>query len=360
MTDAQPTAPASAWPGRGRRLLVHLAFVTGFNIACALALTYLIRMGGSFTDNLLFSLCIGTLAWLLIDGGRTLLWGEGKAPGLPFLALTLLSLPLAQMGGSALAAWLLDIPGHPVLPTRSSHAAAVLLFSVLAGLAATWFVWNRGKLAYLQMQAEAEKARVADIEKQAMQAQLQMLQAQIEPHMLFNTLANLQGLIAVDPPRAQLLLEQLIAYLRATLNSSRAASTTLAQEFALMDAYLGLMSIRMGQRLRYTLDLPAPLAGLPIAPMLLQPLLENAIRHGVEPRIEGGQIAVSAARAGAELVLTVSDTGMGLDAPASHGSGVGLDNVRQRLHGLYGAAASLTLAPGMPRGAVATIRMPLP
>ena len=193
-----------------------------------------------------------------------------------------------------------------------------------------------------------------------MQAQLQMLQAQIEPHMLFNTLANLQGLIAIDPPLAQLLLEQLIEYLRATLNSSRAASTTLAQEFRLMDAYLGLMAIRMGERLAYTLDLPAPLAELQIAPMLLQPLLENAIRHGLEPKVDGGGIDVSAAREGAQLVLTVQDTGQGLDAPGSPGTSLGLDNVRERLRGLYGAEATLTLAPGTPCGAIAIIRMPMP
>jgi signal transduction histidine kinase len=341
-------------------MLLRLAIACGFNVVCALTITYLLKMGGSLIENLVFSFCIGTLAWLFIDGGRMLLWGEDKPPGLPFLGMTLLALLLAQMGGTALAAWLLGMPAHPVLPTGSGHAASILLFSVLAGLAATWFFWNRGKLAFLQAQAEAEKARVAGIERQAMQAQLQMLQAQIEPHMLFNTLANLQGLIAIDPPRAQLLLEQLIAYLRATLKSSRAAATTLAEEFGLMDAYLGLMAIRMGERLAYRLDLPPALAGLQIAPMLLQPLLENAIRHGLEPKIEGGRIDVSAARENAGLVLTVADTGLGLDAPASHGTGFGLENIRERLLALYGPAASLALAGNAPCGTVATITIPLP
>ena len=359
MNSATPTL-MNTRPGRGRRMLLRLAIATGFNLVCALTITYLIHMGGSFIENLVFSLCIGTLAWLFIDGGRMLIWGEDKPAGLPFLALTILALPLAQMGGSALAAWLLGMPAHPVLPTESSHAASILLFSVLAGLTATWFFWNRGKLAFLEAQAEAEKARVAGIEKQAMQAQLQMLQAQIEPHMLFNTLANLQGLIAIDPPRAQLLLEQLIAWLRAALKSSRAAATTLEEEFSLMDAYLGLMAIRMGERLAYRLDLSPALAGVQIAPMLLQPLLENAIRHGLEPKIEGGWLDVSAAQQGAELVLSVRDTGLGLDAPASHGTGLGLENIRERLHALYGSEASLTLTDNAPCGTVATITIPLP
>nr|WP_314624963.1 histidine kinase [uncultured Noviherbaspirillum sp.] len=347
-------------PGRGRRMLLRLAIVMAFNVGCALTITYLLKMGSSFIVNLVFSFCIGTLAWLFIDGGRMLVWGEDKPAGLPFAAMTVLALPLAQMGGSALAAWLLGMPAHPVLATESSHAASILLFSVLAGLAATWFFWNRGKLAFLQAQAEAEKARVAGIERQAMQAQLQMLQAQVEPHMLFNTLANLQGLIATDPPRAQRLLEQLIDYLRATLKSSRAAATTLAEEFSLMDAYLGLMSIRMGERLAYRLDLPPALADVQIAPMLLQPLLENAIRHGLEPRIDGGRLDVSAVRQGSDLVLTVRDTGLGLDAPASHGTGLGLDNIRERLQALYGPGASLVLAGNQPCGTVATLTFPMP
>lgn len=341
-----------------RRLPVHLLIVTAFNLLCAMVITYVLHRGGSFVENLVFSLCIGTLAWLLIDGGRLLLWGDGKPAGLPFLVLTLLSLPAAQMGGSLLAAWLLGMGDHPVLPTRSGHAAQILLFSVLAGLAATWFFWNRGKLAYLQAQAEAEKARAAGIERQAVQAQLQLLQAQIEPHMLFNTLANLQGLIAIDPPRAQLLLDQLIDYLRATLGSSRLAATTLAQEFRLMQAYLGLMSVRMGQRLAYTLDLPAELADVEVAPMLLQPLVENAVRHGLEPCPEGGRIDVSAARQDDFLVLTVRDTGLGLEAPATPGNGLALRNVQERLAALYGGGATLTLAANTPRGAIAEIRLP--
>ena len=137
----------NARPGRGRRMLLRLAIVTGFNVVCALTITYLIHMGGSFTENLVFSLCIGTLAWLFIDGGRMLVWGEDKPVGLPYLAIIVLGLLLAQMGGTALAAWLLDMPAHPVLPTRSSHAASILLFSVLTGLSATWYFWNRGKPA---------------------------------------------------------------------------------------------------------------------------------------------------------------------------------------------------------------------
>ena len=202
-------------------------------------------------------------------------------------------------------------------------------------------------------------ARATAIEKQAIQAQLQMLQAQIEPHMLFNTLANLQGLIMLDPARAQHMLEQLIIYLRMTLSASRAEQSSLEQEFGLITAYLELLAIRMGKRLSFTLDLPAPLRGHRIAPMLLQPLVENAIKHGLEPSISGGHVHVSASSEDAYLCLRVQDSGLGLsasvDASRPH---VGNDNIRQRLQVLYGATATLTLTPELPTGVCAELRLP--
>src|SRR5690606_14764835 len=162
------------------------------------------------------------------------------------------------------AAWIVDVPLERVLSLHGNATAILLGLTVAASLLATWFFWNRGRLATLEASAAEEKARAEAIAKQAAQAQLQMLQAQIEPHMLFNTLANLQGLIAVDPERAQHMLDQLIQYLRATLSSSRAERTTLEREFALMEAYLGLMSVRMGRRLAYTLRLPEALQSLQI------------------------------------------------------------------------------------------------
>ena len=199
-----------------------------------------------------------------------------------------------------------------------------------------------------------------------MQAQLQMLQAQIEPHMLFNTLANLQGLIAIDPPRAQHMLAQLIVYLRNTLSSSRSEQTTLKQEFTLMQAYLELLAIRMGKRLQYTLDLPDDLQQTPIAPMLLQPLVENAIKHGLEPKMEGGSIHVVAERQGSQLHLKVIDTGLGLPFnyddsknASSAANNIGNANIRERLQALYGPLASLSLQANQPEGAIAHLSIPI-
>ncbi|MGZ3238636.1 MAG: sensor histidine kinase [Burkholderiaceae bacterium] len=353
--------PAYAYP-RLRRLAIDLGYTLIFCVMMALIVTYVMRIGRSFPENLVFSMCHGMLTTLLIDGGRLWLWGICKPPKIPFFTLLVVSIPAAKYFGNLMAVHLLGLPPQNVFALQAQNATGFLILSILGCFFVTWFFWTRGKLEYLRAQAEAEKARAAAIEKQAMQAQLQLLQAQIEPHMLFNTLANLQGLIAVDTPRAQHMLEQLIIYLRATLSSSRAEQTTLAHEFSLMDAYLELMSIRMGTRLKYTLDLSENLRETCIPPMLLQPLIENAIKHGIEPNVEGGNITVVATQQADLLHLSVADTGLGLqDSTSSQtkGTNVGLANVRERLQALYGDRASLSLTANTPTGALAQLTIPL-
>jgi len=156
------------------------------------------------------------------------------------------------------------------------------------------------------------------------------------------------------------MLDQLIQYLRATLSVSRSETTTLEQEFAAMGAYLGLMGVRMGERLRYRLELPPALCSARLPTMLLQPLVENAIVHGVEPKIDGGEITISAAIEGDSLVLDVHDTGLGLgQVPARRGGGVGVATSRERLEALYGERASMTLNPAPPQGTLARLTLPL-
>jgi LytS/YehU family sensor histidine kinase len=179
--------------------------------------------------------------------------------------------------------------------------------------------------------------------------------------MLFNTLANLRVLITVDPPRAVAMLDRLNSYLRMTLSGSRALSHPLSAEFERLGDYLELMSVRMGDRLHYRLDLPQDLRDAPVPPLLLQPLVENSIRHGLEPKVEGGEIVVRARRQAGLLVVEVSDTGVGLDAaPPSEGSGFGLEQVRERLATVYGAQGRMSLSPSPAGGTCATLSFPTP
>lgn len=198
-------------------------------------------------------------------------------------------------------------------------------------------------------------------QRNATEARLKLLETQLEPHMLFNTLANLRALITADPPRAVAMLDRLNNYLRMTLSGSRALAHPLSAEFERLADYLELMSVRMGERLRYTLDLPDELRDTPVPPLLLQPLVENSIRHGLEPKVEGGVITVRARQFDGRLIIEVSDTGVGLDAAqTSEGSGFGLEQVRERLATVHGEQGRMSLAAGPSGGTLATLSFPLP
>lgn len=356
MLAMQAILPISRFPLR--RFATHGMYIALFNFLCAVLFTFVFGGGQRFTVNLLASMCIGTTTWLVIDGARFLLWGPEKVSWLFFLPVVVFGVGAGVLLGSQMTAWLLGKQTNILHYLAGDSGISALLFTVFATGAATLFFSSRDRLSKARAEAALEKARAEAVERQALQAQLQLLQAQIEPHMLFNTLANLQGLIALDPARAQAMLDQLIVYLRATLSASRAQHTTLEQEFALLEAYLGLMSVRMGARLRFALDLPDALRKLELPPMLLQPLVENAIAHGVEPSVAGGHVQVTARAAGGGVELLVSDTGRGLDAgPGKPGTGLGLSNVRERLHALYGERASLSLE-AAPQGAIARILLP--
>ena len=205
---------------------------------------------------------------------------------------------------------------------------------------------------------EAEAARLL-LSKQAIEAELKLMQAQVEPHFLFNTLASVQYLTETDPREANRLLAHLIDYLRAALPQLRASSTTLAKEVGLAEAYLNILRRRMGARLAFAIDLPDDLAAHPFPPNLLISLVENAVKHGVEPAADGGTVAVRARRDGASLVIDVVDTGRGPAGVARGGLGVGLANVRERLAALYGPRAQFRLAATPPAGTCATLSIPL-
>ena len=325
-------------------------------------------MNYSFLSSLAHSIAIGMLCWVIIDLGRRPLarWAHRRAaPGSPEALSDWpgwpLMLPLILVGtvfgfsvGGTAAGWLTGHHNTGFFRGNLTQSFWLLLGAVVPGLLITYYFYSRETIA-------AKEAAVQTAQRQAAEHQLKLLESQLEPHMLFNTLANLRVLIALDPPRAQAMLDQLIAFLRATLTGSRAAQHPLQAEFARLTDYLALMQMRMGARLQTRFDLPPELADLPVPPLLLQPLVENCIKHGLEPSVEGGRIDVSAARDGDTLVLRVRDTGIGLGAESFEGTRFGLVQVRERLAAIYGARASLVLAPAgdAEGGTLATLRMPI-
>ena len=195
-------------------------------------------------------------------------------------------------------------------------------------------------------------------ERRVVETQLRMLQAQIEPHFLFNTLANAISLIDTEQKAAKEMLQHLTKSLRLSLELSREGTSTLRQEAEMLKTYLSIFKLRMGDRLEFTIETPEEVLDLPIPPMLLQPLVENAVKHGIEPKVEGGCIHIKAQKANSRLRITISDTGLGF-AENMQLQGFGLENVTSRLHALYNEGASLKLEENIPCGVAATIEVPL-
>ncbi len=222
---------------------------------------------------------------------------------------------------------------------------------------------GRSRRALALADRKTQEAEVSNVNRQVTEARLQALQAQVEPHFLYNTLANVQALTEVDPPAANQMVGHLIQYLRASLPKMRENSSTVGQEVERVRAYLNILKMRMGARLEFGIDVPDDVLTAPFPPMMLPSLVENAIKHGLEPQREGGRIDVVVARMftadGDRIRLQVKDTGRGLsDAPIQAGGGVGLTNLRERLTALYGDKAKFTIESNDPKGVVATIELP--
>ncbi len=241
---------------------------------------------------------------------------------------------------------------------QGAPRVVVAIVTVSIVFSTFWYRYIAGKtrLARAEAENERERAKAVELQRQALDAQLRSLQAQIEPHFLFNTLANVVSLIDTAPDKARLMLERMIELLRASLAASRSERTTLGQETALIAAYLDILRIRMGERLSYSIDVPAELLNVSIPPLSLQPLVENSIKHGLEPKLEGGSVRLSARATDGALQLDVEDDGLGFSPRA--GSGVGLTNLRERMTSLYGAKARLVVEE-LARGTRVRMTIPL-
>jgi signal transduction histidine kinase len=244
-------------------------------------------------------------------------------------------------------------------PSGEGPGYILLVFSSWLGssaiLVAAYVYYLRAERA--QDEARGAELRSGALETQQLATRLRLLQAQVEPHFLFNTLSNARRLCQSDAASGRAMLAQLTRYLRGALPRMRENETSLAEEIELVEAYLGLQKIRMGARLETSIEAPAPLLGARVPPMMLATLVENAIKHGIAPLAEGGSIRVKVERGGDALRLSVADTGRGLSA--SSGAGVGLANIRARLAALYGNRAALELQANAPRGVAAIITLPI-
>jgi hypothetical protein len=363
---ADATTRASApIPGRWRRFAMRGVKTTGAAFVIAVCLWAIFR--DPFGTVLVYSNCISLMIWLFIDLGRDIVASRTSRPAFGadsarsawpgwawMLAIVVVGAILGYAAGIEIGNWItgLKLPG----PFNASlrQTMSLLVIALVPSITITYFFQSREVIAL-------QKSEVETAQRQAAEQQLKLLESQLEPHMLFNTLANLRALIGVDPPRAQAMLDQLIAFLRASLDGSRVRMHSVEAEFQRLRDYLALMQIRMGPRLETRFDLPPMLATALVPPLLLQPIVENSVKHGLEPQVAGGRIDISAAYEDDVLVLRVRDSGAAFEPCAAGAGRYGLAHVRERLATLYGDRASFELGPaeGSEGGTLATIRLPL-
>ena len=310
---------------------------------------------GSTLPNVMIALSVSYTIHALYRSLETLLpdalitrinRGHNWRSGLFFSAVAIAGTLIGGAIGLSLIGGVFHFDAWAALTARP-HAFVYFVLITLVLSAVNWFWW---KLRWRQ------KA----LQLQATESQLRLLQAQMEPHFLFNTLANVQSLIDHDTPKAKAMLEAFTDYLRASLGSLRHADSTLEAELEMAQSYLLLLQTRMGERLAFTLDASADVRSAVLPPLLLQPLIENAVHHGLEPKVEGGTVRLVATVQDGDLRVVIADDGLGLLAPrrpGRAGNGMALDNIRSRLLTRYGAAAALQLT-ALPVGTQATLTLP--
>ena len=267
---------------------------------------------------------------------------------------------LAVIGVTLALTWVLTaFSGQDILALinhRYGLYIQTLLLNAMFVVIAGFTIISRGKTAAAQAHMQQERIMRLMSEKKAAEFHLKFLQAQIEPHFLFNTLSTILSLMDTDSRKGKAMLMDFIRYLRISLSKTRSESSTIDEEIRLITAYLNIFKVRMEDRLEFEIQLPDNLKQHAIPPMVVQPLVENALRHGLQNKCGGGKILIRAQRAGDRIRLEIADTGRGFDTERQ--GGTGLSNVRARLKSIYGDTARLILEDNRPSGLKATIEIP--
>lgn len=321
-------------------------------VLCFLIAGVLYLMVGNFLIQLRYSLAIGISTRLAADV-IMILRGIRK----PDLKTLIGAIIFGMLPGIFLGTWLNGHTPTVMHANCSSGLLTVLAISLVCTLTISYFFQARTVIAETTAALRQQELERVTAEQQLTEANLRVLQAQIEPHFLFNTLSNILSLISTNPDKAEKMLGNFTAYLRASLQQTRTERIELQDELATVRAFLEIMAVRMEKRLTYLIDVPTELYPLMIPPLLLQPLVENAIEHGIDPKPEGGTITVRAKRDGNMLALEVSDSGDGIKT--SNSMGVGMVNIRERLKLLYHGKAGFQVIVAVPHGTTIHLTIPV-
>ena len=309
-------------------------------------------LGGPLALNLIMSYSIGLPICLII---KLLLYSFKPTSRGATWGVIALGIILGTFFGGQIGAFFVKVILSSSFSSYGRDFLQAVILGITFGVIITFFFWSREKISAAKAQMQEERIKRLSSEKEALKANLRLLQAQVEPHFLFNTLSNIRSLMDTEPATAKTMLMDFIKYLRTSLNRTRDDMTTLGQEMEIVEAYLNIYRIRMGNRLNYTIDISKNLKTRTFPPMLLQPLVENAIKHGLEAKVDGGEVTIRAREENGSLRLEVQDNGTGFSGEPK--SAVGLSNIRDRLHLLYGEKARLVLEENKPQGVKATIEV---
>jgi sensor histidine kinase YesM len=321
-------------------------------VSAASALSVVGFFLNSYLDLLVTALCVGYTSMALYTVASNL-----QPRRIPREALQVVAIVLGSVLGTILAGVVKGRAVTAMFTERLSGVAISMGLGIGFGCVVFAAILLRERHANDLARIHRAEAERHHLEKNMLEARLAVMQAQVEPHFLFNTLANVQHLVETDPAAASRMLESLIRYLRAALPQMREAATNLGRELDMARAFLEIQDVRMRPRLSWRIDVPEALRERPFPPMMLISLVENAIKHGVDPCCERSSIVIRAAEEAGCLRVSVVDTGDGI-RPTTSGGGVGLANIRERLKALYGPAARLSLEENAPHGVVASIELP--
>lgn len=305
----------------------------------------------TYLDLLVTALCVGYTSMVLVTVA-----GNIRQDRLPREVMQMLGVVTGSVLGTILAGVVKGRSFSSMFSERLSGVAISMGLGIGFGCVVLAAVILREKNARDQARIHRAESERHQLEKSILEARLQVMQAQVEPHFLFNTLANVQHLVETDPAAASRMLDSLIQYLRAALPQMREGATNLGRELDMARAFLEINRVRMGSRLDFAIEVPESLKERAFPPMMLISLVENAVKHGVDPCCESGSITIRAIENEGRLRVSVEDTGEGIKP--KKGGGVGLANIRERLKALYGGAAKLVIEEKAPRGVVASIEVP--
>jgi sensor histidine kinase YesM len=336
-----------------RHVLSDLIYTILISTLVAVFLTFTGIASKSFIMNLIVSLSFG-ISFCSITIFLFWIFKPEKRASLIFIAM--IGIASGTLIGLQIGFFVLQQIFPITMKQPEKSLFQVIILAITFGGVAWYFFYSKARIRISNEVIQEEKIKRLSSEKETLEANLRLLQAQIEPHFLFNTLSNVLSLIDTNPANGKSMLVDLIHYMRISLSRTLPEATTLDQEMDMIKAYLNIQKIRMGERLHFKIELPDVVRKLPFPPMLLQPLVENAVKHGLEPAIEGGDITIKVMEENSLIRIEVQDTGNGFSSYET--AGVGITNVRERIRLLYGDKGRLILQANDPHGVKAIIEVP--